>query len=314
MKVFLVLVCVVAMARAEMREWTRESDGAKIQARLISFDADSGKVRIAMAEGKEFELDQGVFGESDRAFLATWAEEKAAARAEMLKAAEKARLEVVIPPEGGGHKVHIYKPKGYLDGDESERSRPVAFLYSPGGNARSVLDRLKLAADELGWLLVGVDAYRNDVKGSSEEEKARVDEERVKNTRAAYDWARENLIFDEQKMVFGGMSGGALWAYITAAEVTDQAAGILAFGGWLGREHERQYSKEMAVAIINGDQDKNAIAFEERDGDYLSKRRRAEVKVFRFPGGHVLAPAEKALEAARWIHQEKGFSQEKGSE
>lgn len=41
------------------------------------------------------------------------------------------------------------------------------------------------------------------------------------------------------------------------------------------------------------------------NGDFLKSRVSADVKVFHLLGGHVLAPADVALEAALWLHQTK---------
>lgn len=282
---------------AEIREWTRENDSKSIRAELVSFDPESGIVRLKLETGKEVDLDQQVLTEENRIFLKAQADEIAKKR----EAAEKPRMESVTPPEGGGHAIHIYKPAGYLDGSETERARPLAILYAPGGNSKSLVDLVKLTSNELGWLVVGVDAYRNTTSIEDQYD------ERMKNTQAAFHWVSENLVFDPKKIVFGGLSGGGWWAYQSAAEVTNEAAGILSFVGWMGNMHNKRYSKDMAVAMLNGDQDKNALHFEEIDGDYLRKRASAEVKAFHFPGGHVTAPADVILEAARWIHEIKGF-------
>ncbi len=299
MRIVLVIFCfcTIGYSQTEFREWTRESDSKTIKAELVSFDPATGKVRLSLESGKEVELDQGIFTTENRSFLEAHVEKLAGIR----KAAEKPRMETATPGNGGGHALHIYKPAGYLDMQESERNRPIAFLYSAGGNSKGLVNLLKPAADELGWLLVGIDAYRNT---SSLEERYK---ERMQDTKAAFEWTRENLVFDESKIVFGGNSGGGWWAYQSAAELTNDAAGILSFVGWMGNMHDKRYSKKMAVAMINGDKDKNALIYEESDGDFLRKRADANVKAFHFPGGHVTAPAPVALEAARWIHETKGF-------
>lgn len=72
--------------------------------------------------------------------------------------------------------------------------------------------------------------------------------------------------------------------------------------------YDKRYSRRMAVALVNGDKDGPAIGYERPDGDVLRSRASAsEVRVFRFDGGHVLAPAETVTKAARWLHQRKQF-------
>ena len=193
-----------------------------------------------------------------------------------------------------------YKPASYVDAKSDNEERPIAFLYSPSGKSKSLVNRLKLAADELGWVLVGVDAYSNK---KVEKSRSKV----MGDTKIAFDWAKKNLSFDSKKIVFGGLSGGAWWSYQSASELTQKTAGILAFGGWMSNMYDKDYSRKMAVALINGDKDKGSLLYEEKDSKFLEKRTKSEVRAFRFSGGHVLAPSDKALEAARWIHQTKEF-------
>ena len=61
--------------------------------------------------------------------------------------------------------------------------------------------------------------------------------------------------------------------------------------------------KKMRVAIVNGDKDEAANSYVERDQGILEKRR-CEVKVFKFPGGHVVAPPDVILTAMQWIAEE----------
>jgi predicted esterase len=163
------------------------------------------------------------------------------------------------------------------------------------------MDRAKLAADELGWVLIGVDAYRNS--------KSLEDgyEERMRHIRAAFEAAKGRVMFDPKKIVFSGMSGGAWWSYQCASELTLEAAGIIACGGWMGRMYGKRYSPRMAVAVITGDKDTSALNFVEPDGKFLKSKASAKVREFSFEGGHVMPSKELFAEAARWIHGEKKF-------
>lgn len=277
---------------AEFENWTRESDQATISAELVDYDPESGEVTLLLENRKEFTMPAGSLVAKNRERLDSYAEKKKEAAMPRLQSFEI---------EGTPHKVHVYKPAGYMDGAASSGSRPIAFLYSAGGNSMSIVNNLRKSSDELGWLLVGVDAYRNT---NSLEEKY---EERMEMTKAAYKWVSENLTYDEEKIVFGGMSGGGWWSFQSAAELTGNAAGVLSFGGWMGRMYDKKYSRNMAVAIVNGDNDKNANTWAEKDADFLKKKFRATVKTFSFPGGHVMASEDVALQAARWIHETKEF-------
>jgi predicted esterase len=283
----------------EMQNWTRDKDKKSISASLHSFDLDRDKVTLKLKEGKVVDIKVSDLVPDHISRLKDLDKEIKIKE----EAASKPRLTSQILEDGGAYKIHVYKPAGYIDDSPSSRNRPIAFLYSPGGDSMSMVERLKLVSDELGWVIVGVDAYANT---ESLEDKY---EERMKNTKAAFEWAKNHISFDSKKIVFGGMSGGAWWSYQSASDLTKEAAGILAFGGWMGNMYDKKYSKKMAVAMVNGDMDKNAIHYEEKDGDFLKKRASCEVNTFHFPGGHVLAPSDVALEAARWIHQTMEFGE-----
>jgi hypothetical protein len=92
-------------------------------------------------------------------------------------------------------------------------------------------------------------------------------------------------------------------SYRLAARRRDvKFAGILAFGGWMGgAEHQQQgYPKGMAVAMINGDKDKNANFWVEGDTKVL-KKYKWKVQYFSFPGGHAMAPPDVINKAIEWI-------------
>ena len=61
--------------------------------------------------------------------------------------------------------------------------------------------------------------------------------------------------------------------------------------------------KKMAVAQVNGNDDSGALAQENKDSRLMTEQRSADVKAFRFNGGHVVAPEEVLLKVARWIQQ-----------
>jgi predicted esterase len=210
-------------------------------------------------------------------------------------------LESFKPAEDDGHMIHVYKPLKYAAEPAKRPLSPILFLFQHNGNSISLLKRMKPIAEELGWLIVGVDAYRN-TKSLQDQYRSR-----MKGTKAAYEWAMDNLVFDSEKIVFGGFSGGGWWAYQCTAEIDKTAAAVISLGGWMGNMHDKSYAKKMAVAQVNGSDDSGALAYENKDAHFMSARRRAQVKAFHFNGGHVVAPEEVLLEAARWIHSEKDF-------
>lgn len=82
--------------------------------------------------------------------------------------------------------------------------------------------------------------------------------------------------------------------------------GIISCGGWLGGpdNSDQDYTDKMAVAMVNGDSDKAANSWVDKDTDVL-KDHKCKVKEFEFPGGHAVAPTEILLEAMKWIVEEQ---------
>ncbi|GAA5497444.1 hypothetical protein Rhal01_03640 [Rubritalea halochordaticola] len=294
------LLLTLSSVKAEFQDWTREKDSATISAEIIKYDTETGKLTLKLKNDKEVVIEKSVLIAEHQNRLEEYAKEMAKHAEEMAKkreAAKNGRMETFTPEGGGGHKIHIYYPAGYIKGDESNKKRPAAYVYSPGGHSKSLVNMMKPGADELGWVLIGVDCYRN--KKDSETIK--------KENLAAQAEAKKQVSYDTTRVVFGGFSGGGSWAFISSSFLNTEAAGILSFGGWMGNHYDLKYSKKMAVAMINGDSDKNAQHYEEPDGDFLRKKTRAKIKVFHFQGGHKLPEPKTATEAMRWVHETKEF-------
>ncbi len=286
----------LGICQAETRTWTRVSDGKTLEAEYVSQNTEEKTVTIS-ANGKEFTLPADTFAETDASFL----EQQAAAETERKKLEQpigEAISESHSHPDAVVKTWHSYLPATYRPaGDPS----PVCFVYSAGGNARGVMDKITRVSDELGWVLIGIDTYKNNIAEKPEGKKRMIDDSKI-----IVETALEQFNIDPDRVVFSGMSGGAWWSYHSTHAVYPKAKGVLAFGGWLYNEHDMPYPKDLAIAMVNGESDKGATSWEDRDSDAL-KRRKADVKIFRFPGGHVVAPPDVALEAARWIHETKGF-------
>ncbi|QQL44136.1 dienelactone hydrolase family protein [Sulfuriroseicoccus oceanibius] len=277
--------------------WTRASDGRTITADLLAFNAETNRVTLKLSSGKESTFDASILSPDDQQRLAQFAEEEA----KRIEASKHGRMESLTPENGGGHKIHIYRPPGYIDNSADSKTRPVVFVYHYRGKSQDIVEHMKLTADELGWVVVGVDAYTNT---KSLEDRY---DERLAQTKAAFACAQQAVNFDPNKIVFTGMSGGSWWSFQSTAEIAPEAAGVISHGGWMGNMYDQSYPRKMAVAIINGDKDKNAISYETKDTNFLEKKTRAKVRAWHFPGGHVMPTPELTLEAARWIHETKGF-------
>jgi len=94
-------------------------------------------------------------------------------------------------------------------------------------------------------------------------------------------------------------------SYGISARRPEKLAGIIAYGGWLGgrKYYDLDYCEDMAVAMVNGDKDRGANNWTERDKDVLENRD-CEVRIFTHPGGHKIAPANVTDEVIAWLEQE----------
>lgn len=294
----MVVWCVLGASPAvagggETRVWTRADDGKEITATFLGYDKERSEVRLELSSGQEATVEVAVLSEGDREWVERWVAENPAPED------VPGRYEEITVPGIDVPRGVIYHPAGH--DPATAGTRPLCILYDPGGNSRVMVEALAPAADELGWTLAGLDVYSNDrVLDMGMDPLLEV-------TETAVEHVFETVPHDEDKVVFGGMSGGAVHAYRSTAFIYDDAAAVLAFGGWLATNHEFPYAEDMHVAIVNGDEDQAANGWIERDRESLEDRNDAEVKVFPFPGGHVIAPPPVAAEAARWVHEERGF-------
>ena len=95
-------------------------------------------------------------------------------------------------------------------------------------------------------------------------------------------------------------------SYSYSAQVDRPWAGIFAAGGWLGPQShidERDYPP-MRVAMINGDKDRGANHYLDRDMAHLTKEG-CTVSVHAFEGGHQMPPASVQTKAMRWLLETK---------
>ncbi|MDF1739473.1 MAG: SHD1 domain-containing protein [Verrucomicrobiales bacterium] len=63
-----VLFCASSMLRAELRDWTRASDGKKISAEYVGMK-DESTVQIKMANGNQFDVPLSGLSEADRDYI-----------------------------------------------------------------------------------------------------------------------------------------------------------------------------------------------------------------------------------------------------
>lgn len=277
---------------AETRVWTNTA-GKTISAELVDYDKENAQVTILKKNGKRYTLPLDTLDAADREWLEQWHQQRLKKQEE-----EKARLAKLNRNAGKTIRLqsegelptnyHIYYPKSF----DASKKHPLLILFSPGGGGRGMLNNVRKGCDELGWIAVGCDTFRNN--GSEKEFHQRFTD--------LLPHIEENVPHDKERLYMGGFSGGAYRAYDYSARFDRPWRGILAFGGWLGYEGVNT-GKKMRVAILNGDKDKNANHYIARDTGLL-KKKRCKVKLFQFPGGHVIAPPNVCTTAMRWIGQQ----------
>lgn len=286
---FLLLLILPSISLAKV--WTSADGSKSFDASYISHNEDTVKIKKL---GKIVSFKISHFSEKDIAWLNE--------RPKSLVKKEALSTWVGIIKSHSESKAdiktwHTYLPKSYA---ATGQAHPVCFIYAPYGESKAYVKWMQLIADELNWVLVGIDSYTN---GRAHKDTIK---QVVSDCRLITDTAFEKLNIDADKIVYSGFSGGGRWSYYSSHSVK-KAAGIISYGGWLSKEYHQKYPEEMAVAIVNGDQDSNARDWENKDMNFLVKTRKATAKQFHFPGAHTIAPPKLCLEAAKWVHELKGF-------
>jgi len=282
-------VCA-SLCRAEIRTWT-SSGGDTVSAEFVADRA--GFVELQTAEGKRFRIHVSELSEGDRAYVserlavrpgkAPGVPQKKTVRLgdpDTLAAMKPGKVLALTAAGETGISYHLYTPGNF----STNSIPPLVIAFSPGGSGMQMVKAMKASAEQAGWLLIGVDL------------ELKMEDELLADI-------FKRVPHQLERICLAGFSGGAMRAYILSSRI-ENVAGIIAYGGWLGgKDSDRDYCRKMAVAIVNGENDKGANAWVERDKDKL-RNRDCEVKVFKFPGGHQIAPAEVSSAAIAWIEEQ----------
>ena len=278
--------------QAETRKWTRTSDSRVVTADFVSADFESDTIELLIGKNETHTMRLSELSQSDQDWVRLHLEKQ---QAEENKRNEAIAVEEKITVEGAsvGTCYLRYPARVY----PAERAGCLlCIVYDPNGRSNKLVARLAETADELGWILAGVDAYSN--KRSKKNTSAVLND-----CRKAVAQILETVPHDSERVIFAGFSGGAWWSFVNTAEVHDEAVGVLSMGGWMSKNYDRDYPRNLKVAMVNGDKDA-ACDWEIPDREYLEKKKKATVKVFHFPGGHKVAPSEVLTEAAKWLTDE----------
>lgn len=269
--------------KAAEKAWT-DVQGRIIQAEFVSVDAATGKVKLRLANGSEPLIELAKLSEPDRVWITEFQRKADEAVALLKKNVGKVVSMKSEGPEAVGY--HVYYPTIF----DPAKPPAMIIMFSPGGSGKGILSSVQAACEELGWIGVGCDEFKNGVSES-------VLDPKWKEVLPAIE---KTVPHDASLVYLGGMSGGALRAYDYSESTVWPWKGVLAFGGWLAGKKSLGCPAQMAIARVNGDKDKNAQQWAEVETP-IFKRAKATLKSFSFPGGHVVAPPEVILEAMRWL-------------
>jgi dienelactone hydrolase len=295
---------------AEIRTCTSTA-GQTIEAEFLN--VENGRVILRGADGKRMNVSYDALSEDDQAFIVELykkfkeetekAKKEAEEQVEKEKAEKKAAFLAKWPPgkivdrvttNGTETAYYVYIPSSF----DPDNLPPLLYTFSPGGNGKGALRKVQQSAEKAGWIVVGCDKLQNNM----EETTGHKIEDDLFSCVAA------DVPYDHKRVYLSGMSGGGMRSYQIASRRQDlKFTGILAFGGWIGgkvRQKDLKLPKGGGkVAIINGDEDKNANSWVESDSETIRKKK-WKVNVFNFLGGHIYPPAEIIDQAISWMLEE----------
>lgn len=265
---------------AQDRTWTSD-DGKQLVGELVRDAGDSVVLKI---KDREFTIPLSRISEPDRDWLEGHRKEIEEKKKEFATLAGNTKTY----PRNGSQEVtfHVYYPTTYTP----DKPAPMIILFSPSGGGKAILQRFTESCESLGWVGVGCDTFRNGVDDS------------IQNPlfEALLPVIEKTIAHNPERLYMGGMSGGAMRALQYTAIFDRPWKGIISCGGWLGKKYDLDYRKGMAVAWVNGDNDKNANGWIGNDTDVL-KKRSCKTKAFHFPGGHEIGPPATLTEAMEWV-------------
>ena len=267
---------------AQDRTWTSE-DGKQLVGEWLR---DSGESVVLKIKDKEFTIPLTRLSEADREWVSQRRKELEEKKKEFAALAGTTKAY----PKNADQPVtfHVYYPTKY----SPVTPPPMIILFSASAHGKAFLESFTQSCEEMGWVGVGCDTFKNGVDDSILDplfgELLPIIEKTV--------------VHDPERLYMGGISGGAARALHYTAKFDRPWKGIISCGGWLGRAFDLEYREKMAVAWVNGDDDKNANGWIDKDDAVLTKRG-CKTKVFHFPGGHEIGPPATLTEAMKWVQE-----------
>jgi len=177
----------------------------------------------------------------------------------------------------------LYLPKSF----STDRRWPVLLIYDPRGRSVQAAEIFRSAAETHGWILISSNDTRSDGPPDPN----------VKALNALLpELARYPI--DQNRIYMAGFSGGAMLAFVVAADNQGGVAGVIGCGGRFPDGWER---KPVAFAHWGaaGSTDFNYSQMRKID-EFLEDRGRSH-RFESFEGTHQWMPAELAEQAIEWM-------------
>ncbi|MDA3925823.1 MAG: tetratricopeptide repeat protein [Kiritimatiellae bacterium] len=199
----------------------------------------------------------------------------------------RGKVQCLTSPE---YQYDLYLPSSYGKG----RPLPIVFTSSPGGGG--MVNAYKAMGEQLQVIVVGELAYRNGPRNA----------DIIGSVFATLRDVRQRIEFDPTAQFTAGMSGGAWQAYNVARWHPTSISGVIAAGGWLGKEYGPWYrhGRGLLVARGSGEGDWGANGSRRRDANFLSQFD-AKIRDWSFPGGHIDIPTGIKIEIMQWLLSER---------
>ncbi len=210
-------------------------------------------------------------------------EEKARAILDTVKAGEV--IENITSAADPAQSYAVYLPSDY----KLSRKWPALFLMDPRGRARVPLDRFIEAAEQCGYVLVS--SY-NTASDTSED--VNTPALRAMLTDATYLFP-----IDSKRFYLSGFSGTARVAWIMAAQLEQNVAGIIAFGGGFPGDYrppqKTRYAYYGAAGWTDFNYEEMRALDRELDGHEIAHRFES------FDGSHQWGPSGVCTRAVDWM-------------
>jgi hypothetical protein len=184
----------------------------------------------------------------------------------------------------------VYLPPGY-----STNGTPLPILYTLNPSGGGMVTDFKTVCASLNIITVGIISSKNSTPWNPV----------LRDFYAVPRDIRQRVLFDPTAVFVGGLSGGAENSYVFSRFWSQHVSGVLAMGGWLGRQVNSYVSTDrvqtnLLVARTTGTTDSSANYFLTPDNNWLSACG-AVVKDWSFSGGHATAPDSVKTACLQWL-------------